>query len=208
MMRIVLVLAMFLTTTSASAHDSAEANKLMVEAVEANKLMVEAIMLVDAVEKEPSAEVKYNLLRKALENLTAIVERFPSTDLAVNLASGQRIGKISLEKVRKALNEVALARPRRPGAPVRVWRHRSRIIAATFLRRKRHALTVGVDGIATVRNIRTGKILYKWRHGVNVTAAAVSRDRRRILTAGADRNAALRIAEREGSWSNGGLEGR
>ena len=84
---------------------------------EANKLMVEAMKLVGAVDLEPSAEKKFNLLREAHDRLTEIIERYPSTDLAVKLATGQRIGKVSLDTVRKALEQARVAAPAKPGAP-------------------------------------------------------------------------------------------
>ena len=202
MMRSALALMLWLLASPAVADDAAEANRLMVEAVR----------LVDAVEKEPAAEAKFQLLKKAHDNLTAIIERFPSTDLAVKLATGQRIGRISLAKVRKSLDEARaiLSPPVRPGAPVRVWRHRSGVGTVAFFRGGRRALTAGVDGTATVRNVRTGEILRTWRHGSAVTAAALSRDRRWMLTAGADRSAALRNA-RTGKlldkwWNRGALD--
>lgn len=197
MIRLVLVLAFCLMTLPASADDSAEANKLMVE----------AIGHVDAVATEPSAKAKIDLLRKAHDNLTAIIERYPSTELAVKLASGQRIGRISLAGVRRALDQALLARPRKPGAPVRVWQHRGGIALAAFFRRGRRVLTVGAKGIAAVRDIGTGKVLHTWQHEGVIAAAALSHDLRRIMTAGADRRTALRSA-RTGrllaNWRNRG----
>lgn len=58
-----------------------------------NRLPVEAIRLVDAVEKKPSAEAKIDLLRRAHDSLTMIVERDSSADPAVKPASGQHMGK-------------------------------------------------------------------------------------------------------------------
>ena len=177
-----LALAVFLPLSTVHANDSAEANGLMVE----------AIRLVDAVKREPSAEAKIGLLRKAYDNLTAIVERYPSTDLAVTLASGQRVGTISLAGVRGALDRMLLARPGRPGASVHAWRHAEGLAAATFFGDGRRALTAGLGGVVAVRDIDTGEVLHTWQHGSRITAAAVSHDRRRMLTAGADRITALR----------------
>lgn len=67
---------------------------------QANRLLVEAVQLVQASELEPSSAGKSALLREALGNLLKIVERYPSTDLAVQLATGQRVGNISLAGVR------------------------------------------------------------------------------------------------------------
>ena len=72
---------------------------------EANRLMVEAVGLIGAAEREPSAEERFRLLLRAHELLLDIVERLPSTDLAVKLATGQRIGTVSLAEVREAMDE-------------------------------------------------------------------------------------------------------
>lgn len=161
---------------------------------EANKLMIEAIKLMDAVDLEPSAEKKFNLLKEAHDKLTEIIDRYPSTDLAVKLATGQRIGKVSLDMVRRALEDARVATPVRPGAPVRVWRHGSAVTVAAWSSNGRRALTGGVGGIAAVREIGTGKILHTWRHPSRVAAADVSSDGRRMLTVGVDRLATLRRA--------------
>ena len=162
------------------------------DAAEANKMMVEATRLVNSVDAEPSAEGKIALWRRAHALLTAIVERFPSTDLAVRLATGQRVGRISLAGVRSALDNALLARPGKPGRPVHVWRYGSGITIAMFFRQGRRALTVTRNGNATVRDAGTGQVLNAWRHEGGIAVAAVSRDRRRILTMGKDRSAALR----------------
>lgn len=197
MIRLVAFLTVCLSVLPATADDTAEANRLMIE----------AIGFVDAVAGEPAAEAKIDLLRQAHDNLTAIVERYPSTDLAVRLATGQRIGTISLERVRRALDEALLARPREPGAPVLAWRHGAGVAAASFLRGGRRALTVGRDGIAAVRDVGTGDVLTAWQHGSRVTVAAVSPDGRRVLSAGVDGSASLHDA-RKGTlletWRNQG----
>ena len=68
------------------------------DAARANRLMIEAVKLIEAVELEPSADGKFRLLKQAHDNLVEIVDRHPSTDLAVKLATGQRIGDISLSE--------------------------------------------------------------------------------------------------------------
>ncbi len=177
------------------------------DAGEANKLMIEAIKLMDAVDLEPSAEKKFNLLKGAHDRLTEIVERYPSTDLAVKLATGQRIGNVSLEKVRKALEEARVAGPTRAGAPVRVWRHRSAVTVAAWSANGRRALTAEVGGVAAVRDIRTGKVLHTWQHPSSVAAADVSPDRRRMLAVGVNRLAILRSARTGRILDEWGYEG-
>ena len=183
-MHLVFALVVCLLTWPALADDTGEANKLMIE----------AIRLMDAVDLEPSAEKKFDLLKEAHGKLTEIIDRYPSTDLAVKLATGQRIGKVSLDKVRKALEEVRVAGPARPGAPVRVWRHGSAVALAAWSRNGRRALTAEVGGVATVHDIRTGKVLHTWQHRSRVAGASVSSDGRRMLTVGSDRVATLRSA--------------
>ena len=124
--RLVFIVAILLSTVPAFADDDARANRLMVEAVG----------LIGAAEREPSAEERFRLLHRAHELLLEIVERHPSTTLAVKLATGQRIGTVSLAGVREALDEARAARAaappaaaRRPGAPVHVWRHREAVLA-------------------------------------------------------------------------------
>ncbi len=41
-------------------------------------------------------------LQKAERSLIKIIDRYPSTDLKVNLISGQNVGSVSLEAVRSA----------------------------------------------------------------------------------------------------------
>ena len=194
---LVFVLAFCLFASPVSAHDTAEANRLMVEAAG----------LFAAAGREPSAERKISLLGKVRDNLTAIVARFPSTDLAVKLATGQSIGNISLPGIRKALARALLARPGQPGAPLRVWRGGRAVALAAFFRGGRRALVLRRDGVAAMRDVETGEVLYSWGHGSGLAAAGVSRNRRRILTAGADRSVALRGTRTGGlleTWRNRG----
>ena len=185
MTRFVFALALCLLALPAEADDTAEANKLMIE----------AIILIDAVEREPSAEGKVHLLEQAHDSLRVIIERFPSTDLAVKLATGQRIGNVSLAGVRSALETAREEiRPMLPGAPLRVWQHGSGVVAATVFGPWDRALTMGQDGTAAVRDIRNGEILHTWQHRSEVAASALSTDARLLLTAGTDRLVSLREA--------------
>ena len=79
---IIVVCAFCVLTSSALADDTARANRLFVAAVK----------LIQASSAEPSAEKKFELLKKAHCNLTTIINQFPATDLAVKPISGQKIG--------------------------------------------------------------------------------------------------------------------
>ncbi len=73
------------------------------EGAEANKRFVEAVALLEAAESEPYAPTKLALLEQAETTLQTIVTRYPSTDLAVKLTSGQQIGNVSLATVATAV---------------------------------------------------------------------------------------------------------
>ena len=180
--RLVFAAAVALMALPAFADDDARAYRLMVEAVG----------LTAAAEREPSAQGRFRLLQRAHELLLDIVERHPSTDLAVKLATGQRIGTVSLAGVREALDEARVAgdaaaplTTRRPGAPVRVWRHRKGVVAVGWSASGGRVSSVSRDGVAATRDIGTGATLHTWRYDGRVTAAALSPDGRRMLTAGA-----------------------
>ena len=156
------------------------------DTAQANRLLVEAIGLIQAAEREPSADGKFRLLKQAHDNLVAIIERCPSIDLAAKLATGQRIGNLSLETVRNAVNQARVGGPAQPGAPVRAWRHPTAVIgvaalagvngreASTFHRHERRG------GVARVE---TGDLLRSWQHRTQaVVVAATSPGARRVLT--------------------------
>ena len=166
------------------------------DAGQANRLMVEAIQAVEAAEREPSAEGKYNLLTRAFDKLKEIVERYPSTDLAVKLATGQRVGKVSLAGVRAALDAARVGGSSTPGARVRVWRQRDVLLAVALTANGRKAITVSRDGNAVVRDVETGAVLKSWRHRGRIVTAALSRNGRRMLTIGRDRSAMVHDTRR------------
>ena len=159
------------------------ASSALADDAQANRLMVEAIGLIQASEREPSAEGKFRLLKQAHDNLVVIIERYPSTDLAVKLATGQRIGNLSLEKVRDAMNQARVAGPVQLGAPVRAWRHGAAVIGVASLARGRQVLFTGKDGVAALRDVETGDLLRSWQHRAQAVAAATSPRARRMLTA-------------------------
>ena len=65
----------------------------------ANELFVEAVKLVNSSENVEELEEKVAILEEAFGKLNEIVDDYPSSELAVKLISGQRIGAISLEVV-------------------------------------------------------------------------------------------------------------
>ena len=166
------------------------------DAAQANRLMIEAVRLIEASRLEPSAEGKFELLKQAYDNLVEIVDRHPSSDLAVRLATGQRVGEVSLSRVREAMEQLRVVQPREPGAPVRVWRHEAAIVAvAASPSDGRRVLTASRDGVAAWRDVETGKLLSTWRHRSGMIAAAVSGNARRALTGSRDGVVTLRDAE-------------
>ena len=62
----------------------------------ANRLFVEAAKLIQVAEEEAGAARKLELLKRAKHKLETIVDRHPSSGLAVKLISGQKIGTVSL----------------------------------------------------------------------------------------------------------------
>ena len=81
----------------------------------ANRLFVEAAKLIQAAEEEAVATRKLELLKDAKRKLEAIVDRHPSSRLAVELVSGQKIGTISLPGLVDAIEDAAvLACPQAP----------------------------------------------------------------------------------------------
>ena len=178
------------------------------DATQANRLLVEAVQLVDASELEPSPEGKSALLEKALDNLQEIIGQYPSTDLAVTLVTGQRVGNISLAGVREALNDVREAAPREAGAPVRVWVLGAGVATVALPAGGSQALIVGRDGVAALHDVGTGELLRTWQHSGGLSdvalsrrgwggasTAAVSPGGRRALTAGRDGTVQLRSVD-------------
>ena len=90
------VVALLFSAGSAIADDTSEANKLFVEAVK----------LVKSVKNVEGYDEKAVVLEEVLGKLNEIVEDYPSTDLAVKLISGQRIGAISLDRISEAINQL------------------------------------------------------------------------------------------------------
>ena len=161
----------------------------------ANRLMIEAVKLIQASEREPSPDGKFRLLKQAHDSLVEIVDRHPSSDLAVKLATGQRVGDISLSRVREAMEQARVTEPERPGAPIRVWRHEAEVVAVTSSPSGRQwVLTASRDGIAALRDTGAGKLLGTWLHESGMNAADLSGDGRHVLTGSRDGTVTLRDA--------------
>ena len=110
------------------------------DVAQANRLMVEAVGLIDGARTAPSSAERAQLLSTAHDRLTEIVQRFPSTELAVQLATGQQIGNVSLAGVRQAMREAEesassepAAKPSGPGAPVHSWQHGAAVVAVGWV---------------------------------------------------------------------------
>ena len=95
--RLLLIGILCLSVVPASAADDpAQANRLLVEAV---KLIQDASTKQDLTEQLP-------LLENALAKLNEIVEKHPSSDLAVKLITGQKIGTVSLTGLAMAIDNL------------------------------------------------------------------------------------------------------
>ncbi len=66
---------------------------------DANALFVESVQLIQAAGNEPDVEVRLEYLMEAQKNLHSIIDDYPSSDLAVQLITGQSIGSYSLDSV-------------------------------------------------------------------------------------------------------------
>ena len=71
----------------------ADANSL------ANRLVVEAVGLLHQARAEPDPERQFELITKVEANLNRVIDRYPGSNAAVKLATGQGIGILSLELV-------------------------------------------------------------------------------------------------------------
>ena len=94
--RLFLISALALSVVPASADDPAQANKLFVEAVK---------LIRDASAKQAPDE-QLPLLEESLAKLNEIIEKHPSTDLAVKLITGQSVGIISLPELTDEINKL------------------------------------------------------------------------------------------------------
>ena len=65
----------------------------------ANADFIDAVQLIEQAESEDSAKTTYSLLLEARETLNEIVTKYPSSDMAVKLASGEAIGLVSMQSL-------------------------------------------------------------------------------------------------------------
>jgi hypothetical protein len=70
------------------------------EQTQANRLFVEATKLVEQARTTQDVHRRAESYQEALERLETIVERYPGSDVAVQMATGQRIGTIGLPLIR------------------------------------------------------------------------------------------------------------
>ena len=103
MLKHLLVSLILLTPAAASADDPAQANRLLVEAAK----------IIKTAETAQEAQEQLSLLEDALGKLNEIIERHPSSDLAVKLATDQPIGSLSLPRLRHAINSLRAENARR-----------------------------------------------------------------------------------------------
>ena len=68
-----------------------------------NRMLVDAGTLIRSAASAPTPEESIRQLEEAQRTLLSIIEDYPSSDAAVQLATGQGIGTISLESVRNAI---------------------------------------------------------------------------------------------------------
>lgn len=79
---------------------------------QANKLFIEAQQLIEKSQKQ-NADEQVTTLSIAQEKLNVIVAKYPAANLAVQLASGQNVGTISLKSVTHQLAEALRVRGNR-----------------------------------------------------------------------------------------------
>ena len=174
------------------------------DVAQANRLMVEAVTLIEGAKTAPSGAERARLLRAAHDRLTEIVQRFPSTELAVQLATGQQIGSVSLAGVRQAMQEAEESasaepspEPGMPGAPIHSWQHGAPIVAVAWaagggqggdIRQApvggQRVTTVDRNGVAATIDINARTTLRTWRHGSGAESAAISADGRLVFATG------------------------
>ena len=82
------------------------------DAQEVNRLLVGTVKLVKEASSIDEATVAVGLLEEAMEHLNAIVDDYPGTDAAVKLATGEKIGNLSLDGVQFLLNMARLGAER------------------------------------------------------------------------------------------------
>ena len=77
------------------------------DSARANSLFVEAVQLIQSSQNTLNDKEKLEQLDNALGKLNRIIDKYPSSDLAVKLITGQSIGNINLKTVAESLRAVA-----------------------------------------------------------------------------------------------------
>ena len=75
---------------------------------QANRLLVEAVKLIQAAETQDEVSDRLALLEGALAKLNEIIERHPSSSLAVKLITDQPIGSLSLQKLTDTVEKLRI----------------------------------------------------------------------------------------------------
>ena len=83
----------------------------------ANRLLVEAVKMIKAADSQTERSEKLDLLEGALAKLNEIIDRHPSSSLAVKLITDQPIGSLSMAELSDAVEKLRaeVAGPRRAG---------------------------------------------------------------------------------------------
>ena len=76
------------------------------DSARANSLFVEAVQLIQSSQNTLNDKEKLEQLDNALGKLNRIIDRYPSSDLAVKLITGQSIGNINLKTVAKTAEKL------------------------------------------------------------------------------------------------------
>jgi hypothetical protein len=72
----------------------------------ANRLFVETVQLIQSADATLNEDEKLERLGNALSKLNRIIDKHPTSDLAVRLISGQEIGSVSLALVSAAVKDL------------------------------------------------------------------------------------------------------
>ena len=81
------------------------------EAAESRRLLVEAVRLAKQAETAPSLAREIEMLAEAVGRLDTIILRYPSTEVALDIITGNRIGAFDPAGLRRSLTEARLRDP-------------------------------------------------------------------------------------------------
>ena len=111
----------------------------------ANRLLVEAVKMIKAADSQTQGSEKLDLLEGALAKLNEIIDRHPSSGLAVKLITDQPIGSLSMAELSDAVEKLRaeVAGPRRAGDKTESGPHLAAVSEDTNL-----VLQIDVAGVA------------------------------------------------------------